>query len=197
LIIEKASEMSNVVVSPPTNGEVKVHVNGVSHARSPITQSGNKFVPNGVYVAENAALRLFVLSAHDKAAVQSAAQELVSYISKYGKDPPSNFLDDLAYTLAEHRTRFPFRLAAPASSILSLTEALQAETTAPFDSTGKNPKVCFVFTGQGAQWPTMGKELISIYDVFRQAIERARDVFRDLGASWSLIGKLWWICTWI
>lgn len=52
----------------------------------------------------------------------------------------------------------------------------------------KSPSIGFVFTGQGAQWFAMGRELM-IYDVFRINIEGADKYLRDLGSSWSLIGK--------
>lgn len=46
----------------------------------------------------------------------------------------------------------------------------------------------FLFTGQGAQWFAMGRELLA-YDVFKQSLALADDYFRSLGAQWSLIGK--------
>jgi acyl transferase domain-containing protein len=50
------------------------------------------------------------------------------------------------------------------------------------------PDVCFVFSGQGAQYSAMGKSLFK-YQVFRRAMEEASDYFQSLGSGWSLLGK--------
>ena len=47
--------------------------------------------------------------------------------------------------------------------------------------------LAFVFTGQGAQYASMGMELLQ-FPVFRATLEAANDTFRDLGAKWSLFG---------
>ncbi len=79
------------------------------------------------------------------------------------REQPS--LNDLAYTLGARRQHLPYRAFAI------------AEVSAPFEvttmkaktaSTGAKP--VFVFTGQGAQWPGMGKELMTAYTSFLQDI---------------------------
>lgn len=46
----------------------------------------------------------------------------------------------------------------------------------------------FVFTGQGAQWHAMGRELL-VYPVFRESIEAADEYMKILGSPWSLLGQ--------
>jgi acyl transferase domain-containing protein len=54
------------------------------------------------------------------------------------------------------------------------------------------PSVSFIFTGQGAQWPTMGATLLSEYpsamhDI--QAMEKALSALgQDLAPDWALSG---------
>lgn len=50
----------------------------------------------------------------------------------------------------------------------------------------------FVFTGQGAQWHAMGRELYGVngYAVYKAALERADRCIRKLGSPWSLIEEL-------
>lgn len=49
----------------------------------------------------------------------------------------------------------------------------------------------FVFTGQGAQWLGMGRELF-VYDVFRQSIQDAISYLMGVGCFLHLAGK--WCC---
>ncbi|MBI4785615.1 MAG: aminotransferase class I/II-fold pyridoxal phosphate-dependent enzyme [Chloroflexi bacterium] len=50
------------------------------------------------------------------------------------------------------------------------------------------PKLVFVFSGIGSQWPGMGKELMQ-YPVFRQTLEQCDQAFRPL-AGWSILEEL-------
>ena len=49
------------------------------------------------------------------------------------------------------------------------------------------PVLSFVFTGQGAQWSGMGRELLG-HHVFRASLEQASRYLQGLGCKWSLIG---------
>lgn len=98
-------------------------------------------------------------------------------------------IDDLAYTLAERRTRHPWVTAVRGRSIEALSESLK-EPNRKASFSHKTPRVGFVFNGQGAQWHAMGRELITAYPVFARAISAAGEVLRGYGASWSLIEEL-------
>jgi acyl transferase domain-containing protein len=58
-------------------------------------------------------------------------------------------------------------------------------------ATGQAPKVFLVFSGQGAQWPGMGRELIEGDDYFRKDIESMDGVLQRLEhpPSWSITGE--------
>jgi len=46
-----------------------------------------------------------------------------------------------------------------------------------------------IFTGHGAQWPLMGKELFEI-PVFRQCVQLSQTYLEELGCTWSAIEEL-------
>lgn len=56
------------------------------------------------------------------------------------------------------------------------------------------PGILGVFTGQGAQWPAMGRELLGSSPLFRKTIEECETVLRALpeddAPAWSLIQEL-------
>jgi aspyridone synthetase, hybrid polyketide synthase / nonribosomal peptide synthetase len=56
----------------------------------------------------------------------------------------------------------------------------------------EEPGILGVFTGQGAQWATMGRALVQASPSFRSTLERCEEVLASLpdGPSWSLINEL-------
>lgn len=102
--------------------------------------------------------------------------------SSTGNSVNSFLLADLAHTLAERRPRFPWSIAVKARIVDELVTRLEDPS---YQATRaiRNPRVGFVFNGQGAQWHAMGRELISTYPVFASAIEQADEILRDYGAS--------------
>jgi len=49
--------------------------------------------------------------------------------------------------------------------------------------------VFFIFTGQGAQWATMGKELID-HRAFKQSLEISQMTLDVLGCKWRILDEL-------
>ncbi|OJJ70821.1 hypothetical protein ASPBRDRAFT_126737 [Aspergillus brasiliensis CBS 101740] len=90
-------------------------------------------------------------------------------------------LHSLAWTLQSRRSAFAFKTAVAASSIDGLVSRLeskvtQAKSTPPTPtgvrSTPATPHLLGVFTGQGAQWPTMGACLIQLSATVRAKLEQ-------------------------
>ncbi|KAG9235749.1 phenolpthiocerol synthesis polyketide synthase ppsA [Amylocarpus encephaloides] len=92
-------------------------------------------------------------------------------------------LGNLAYTLSKHRSHLPWR-------VFAICDAARDIRSLEFSSVTRanlRLQVCFVFTGMGAQWLTMGKELL-FYSVFLQSLEDSDSILREIGCQFSIIG---------
>lgn len=92
-------------------------------------------------------------------------------------------LADLAYTLGarrEHLTHRAYCVLQPGAN-LEVTSVSKPSAS---------PKCVFVFTGQGAQWVGMGKELIEDYSSFLDDIKAMDKVLAELphAPPWTLEG---------
>lgn len=74
-------------------------------------------------------------------------------------DRNSKSLEDLAYTLEQRRTHLDCRSFAVASSLSGVRGNLAKGLPAAVRSQRNSKNLIMVFTGQGAQWPLMGKEM--------------------------------------
>ena len=149
------------------------------------TLNGTVNLLNGKH---NSRRHVFVISAKDDGATKAATADLKGYLQRSeGKDNPA-FIKNLAYTLGQRRTHFPWVVAASAKDQVGLIRALDSGNTNPSYSS-KAPRIGFVFNGQGAQWHAMGRELISMYPVFRDCLQEADGIIKKFGASWSLMGE--------
>ncbi|KAK9238572.1 hypothetical protein V1525DRAFT_387470 [Lipomyces kononenkoae] len=131
---------------------------------------------------------LFVLSAMDEASGARQVNALLEFVATR-EGSSLEFLDDLAFTLGERRTVLPWRAAIPSRSIEQLKNGLNSQS-AKFVKAQKNVKVGFVFTGQGAQWCGMGRELTDAYPIYRDSLLRSESMLKALGAPWSLLDEL-------
>lgn len=137
--------------------------------------------------------RLYILSATNQASCQKMARNLRDHLLSRYQEPEDeqNLLDNVAYTLGSHRSRFSFSLSFSADSLEGLGHKLQDEQLLPIRAIHdtKQPRLGWVFTGQGAQWYAMGKELLDAYPVFREAILECDAYIREMGAKWTIMGK--------
>ena len=113
--------------------------------------------------------RLCVLSGADPGALADQARRLADHISRGGDVS----MDDLSASLATTRSHLRYRLAVVADTPAVLVARLAAWVGG---SAGPLPleagRIAFLFTGQGSQYPGMGRELYAEWPVFRAAIDR-------------------------
>jgi acyl transferase domain-containing protein len=141
--------------------------------------------------SETTPSRVFVWSTSDKNGSSRISKSYSSYIRSL-KDSgvnESDVLRNLSYTLAERRGRFSWRTFAVASSLDELADTIENDLP-PLSRAASKPKLGYVFSGQGAQWAGMGRELFISSPVYRESILEADEFFRSLGASWSLIQEI-------
>ncbi|GKZ94006.1 putative PKS/NRPS-like protein biosynthetic cluster [Aspergillus niger] len=106
----------------------------------------------------------------------------IKIISDYLNETPSGAAD-LAYTLAFKREHMPHRGFAIMEKDGTISTFEKARAL--------NPQVCFLFTGQGAQWPGMGREMILSSEKFRLVIRGLDEDLQRLETppDWSIEGK--------
>lgn len=131
--------------------------------------------------------KVLTLSGHEENAVRAQAKALGLYLEQHPAVWEASMLNNLVYTLGQRRTAFPWRLAVSGTNTAELIQRLSADPK--ISRTPGLPGIGFVFTGQGAQWPAMGRELLPAYPVFRKTMEAVDDCLASLGARFSIIGK--------
>jgi len=100
-------------------------------------------------------------------------------------------IDDLAYTLSMRRTMLDWRFAFVANQYKDIIGATQdVNANGSLQQISLEFRVAFLFTGQGAQWYAMGRELLMTYSRFRESIFTSASVLQELGASWYLVDEL-------
>ncbi|KAK1447450.1 type I polyketide synthase [Colletotrichum melonis] len=140
---------------------------------------------------KNTEPRLIIMSSKDSNVTAQMVNNLKSYLEARIKSGQKLDLDNLAHTLQTRRSHFPWRVAISSTGFeASLIEALEDPVKKVVTLAKDPPRIGFVFNGQGAQWHAMGRELISVYTVFRNALLRADIVLGDYGADWSLVEEI-------
>lgn len=131
---------------------------------------------------------LLPLSAADEQGVIRLATALSAHLNRLGDVSPA-YLQDLAFTLSAKRGLLPWKTCVVGANAKHLRLSLESLSMNPIRAT-QAPDIIFTFTGQGAQWATMGIELMSRYRVYHDSINFADKLFHTLGAQWSLISML-------
>ena len=133
---------------------------------------------------------VFALSAPEQNALQRIGDTYMSYVEEVdaAKDARSKtLLDELAYTLSNRRSAFQWRTTVVADTVEDLKTQL-ATLPKPTRSS-KPPTMFFAFTGQGAQWYAMGRELMA-YEVYENSVLKADSYLKSIGAPWSAVEEL-------
>ncbi|KAK4153766.1 polyketide synthase [Chaetomidium leptoderma] len=147
---------------------------------------GLEIADSGLY----SPLRLFVLSANDEGALRQSVKRLGIWIEQHAELYQTTMPRNLAYTLCQRRSHLPWRVAVVAGMCGDVAKALNSHDASPARAPSEPPRLAFVYTGQGAQWFAMGRELLRTHPVFLDAIVRADGALRAIGADFSVLEEL-------
>ncbi|KAK2051561.1 polyketide synthetase [Colletotrichum caudatum] len=135
------------------------------------------------------------------AASEKALAEMLSGYHEYLEAHPDIDLRSIAFTLNQRRSTLEKRAVISAADKESLKAKLEARSKqdSPSGMPGvksldTRPRVLGVFTGQGAQWPRMGADMVLASPAARAIMEELEDSLQTLPRedrpSWSLVDEL-------
>ncbi len=128
------------------------------------------------------ASHLFTLSAKTEPALREIAEKYDAYLQR----SPTASLADVAYTITTGRSHFHHRLALTATSLIEAQKKLSAwrqnqEVAGLYSGSmaeDGQPDVVFLFTGQGAQYAGMARQLFETQPGFRNMLEQCNEILR-------------------
>lgn len=132
--------------------------------------------------------KVYVWSAADEDGLSRLAHAYALQLSSLSANQePNTYLENLSYTLFAKRSLLRWRSCVVAGSLPELRQALEKGAVRSFRSTNSR-KLAFIFTGQGAQWHAMGRELMH-FPVYKMSLRESQSAFSEMGCKWSLSGK--------
>ncbi|KAJ3579181.1 hypothetical protein NPX13_g1377 [Xylaria arbuscula] len=149
-------------------------------------------IANGVHARPY----LLPLTSHSSKAGELLEDTLAAYLKrKMSEGVESIEVADLAQTLSVGRDLHSCRSFVVASTVGDVLENLQkTRPSTPWSVTSKSkkPRLGFVFTGQGAQWYAMGRQLIQECPLFRQTLQSCDSVLQALpdAPEWRILDEL-------
>ena len=111
--------------------------------------------------------------------MERAARNLVGHFKKN----PGLDLADAAYTLQVGRQSFSCRrmvVCAEVKEAIDLLSAPSSGECSHFEPGEEQPKVIFLFPGQGSQYVNMGKELYEKVPLFREEMNQCLEMLKPL-----------------
>ncbi|KAF3384455.1 Compactin diketide synthase mokB [Penicillium rolfsii] len=131
------------------------------------------------YTQPSQGKKLLVVSASCGEALSQKVKELKHYAASR-IDP---LLNNIAYTLGERREHLKHRAFAITSSVNDLDFSAGVST-----ETSIAPRLMLVFTGQGAQWAGVARDLFAVSPGFKQDIRTMDKILRSVNVipSWSI-----------
>ena len=129
---------------------------------------------------------LFVLSANSQNSVKAMVRQLGDWASTR-----KDYFADLSHTLISRRSLLSWRFGVVASTHQELLATLADNSGfSSMSNAADSVKIGFVFTGQGAQWYAMGRELFLYCRQYRGSIKTSDAMLSELGSDWTLSEEL-------
>ena len=127
---------------------------------------------------------ILTFSARSEQALTELTQRYLAYLSS----KPHADMNNVCFTANTGRKLFDYRVSVVGTDAKNFAESLDAHlkgeaTFSVFSGHAagkKRPKIGFLFTGQGAQYLGMGRELFDTQPLFRRELERCDQLFAPL-----------------
>ncbi len=123
--------------------------------------------------------QLLLLSGKTDTAVETATAQLCTYL---GQNPDIN-LPDVAYTLQVGRRSFDYRRILVCQDVTDAVKTLTSfdpQRIFTYQRQSNHCPVIFMFSGQGAQYANMGRELYEIEPTFKKYIDTCAVILQPL-----------------
>ncbi|KAH7330434.1 reducing type I polyketide synthase [Rhexocercosporidium sp. MPI-PUGE-AT-0058] len=150
--------------------------------------TGDKPYSNGLLEIEESP-QLLIWSAADEQGTHRLAQAYSKYFVTKGKRHNVDILPDVVFSLNTRRTSLPWKAFVVVNSVKDLENLEELMVRELVASSTSKQNLGFIFTGQGAQWHGMGRELMA-YPTFNNSIVQADETVKGLGCKWSIIEEL-------
>ncbi len=133
----------------------------------------------------------FLFSALSETSLVALLEQYSEFLKTHHNEVDAS---NLAWTLYSHRSQFPVKAAFSALTIQQLSSKIDNKLAAVKQNAGMaigtrsigtpaGPRLLGVFTGQGAQWPAMGAQLIRSSIFVRQRIQHLEESLVTLPPS--------------
>ena len=149
----------------------------------PLSVAQNELNSPSTTDQEQRSRHMLALSAKSEAALVELARRYERHIAEHVEDA----LAEVCYSANTGRGRLSHRLAIAANTREEMREKLAAFTHGEmpphvqrgFVANEDQPRIAFLFTGQGAQYLDMGRRLYETQPVFRAALDECNELLRS------------------
>ncbi|KAH2773310.1 hypothetical protein KXW10_002572 [Aspergillus fumigatus] len=186
----EGSRHQTVVVPPSLEVTALVAHGKCGYTTNAGSDQPNDDHPNGLHDEEETH-QLLVWSTADEEGIERLVETWKPFLSdkrEFSRSQRRQYLLDLAYTLGQRRSHLQWRSYAIGDALEDLG-SLADRFTPAIRSTDES-HIAFLFTGQGAQWHAMGRELLYRYPIFADSLAESAKYLKTLGCTWDLLNEL-------
>nr|VFJ43000.1 MAG: Acyl transferase domain-containing protein [Candidatus Kentron sp. DK] len=149
---------------------------GMSGTNAHVVLEEAPAAPEAAPVDAERPFHLLTLSAKDEKALRELTESFAAHLEAHPEVP----LADICFTAGAGRSHFEHRAAVAASSPEDAIARLRAGNTITGRIGLEKPNTAFLFTGQGSQYPGMGRGLYETEPLFRETLDRCGEILRPL-----------------